>query len=128
MTEQTPMNWDVAVARGLKASGLSLAQIATVFGVTPDTVHCRIDPDYRAHRQRLKNAGRGHLSDVITAAPKPSEDDRVWKLKSPIGRELGIKAITIREISSSHPVGKSARWQRVPVSLPYVAFLYGEAR
>lgn len=126
----------IAEARRMREAGHSWGMIGRMFGVNPDTVMCAIDPIYAERRRQQLRDSRARVGrkpakrpEIAIAKIMPAmKRGKVWALQSAIGRELGIKAITIRTISASHPVGKSARWQSVPVSLPYLSFLYGEAR
>lgn len=49
-----PMDWDLDLAGRMRGSGLKYNQIAVIFGLSPDTVHCRLDPDYRRRRADAK--------------------------------------------------------------------------
>ncbi|GAA2849069.1 hypothetical protein EDC40_101209 [Aminobacter aminovorans] len=51
-----PMAWDLDLAGRMRGSGMKFNQIAVVFGLSPDTVHCRLDPDYRRKRAHAKLA------------------------------------------------------------------------
>lgn len=51
-----PMAWDLDLAGRMRGSGMKFNQIAVVFGLSPDTVHCRLDPDYRRKRADAKLA------------------------------------------------------------------------
>lgn len=53
-TTTTPLTWDLALATRMQASGMNFAQLARVFGLSPDTIHCRLDPDYRFKRAQDK--------------------------------------------------------------------------
>lgn len=133
MQETAAIAWDINLARRMRGTGMSLDQIAAVFAMTADTVHCRIDETYRAHRLALVNKRRRQIAEAKAASEQEAREQAAkgpqpWELTSEEGRELGIRAITVRTITASHPVGKSARWQQVPVSLPYLSILYGEAR
>lgn len=52
--QTNPMAWDLALAARMRATGMKFNQIAVVFGLSPDTVHCRLDPDYRRKRAEAK--------------------------------------------------------------------------
>ncbi|MBB6469510.1 lambda repressor-like predicted transcriptional regulator [Aminobacter lissarensis] len=52
--QTNPMAWDLALAARMRATGMKFNQIAVVFGLSPDTVHCRLDPDYRRKRAVAK--------------------------------------------------------------------------
>lgn len=54
----TPIAWDLDLASRMRETGMTYAQIGLVFGLSPDTMHCRLDPEYRAKRQWQKSAAR----------------------------------------------------------------------
>ncbi len=47
--------FDLERAATLRAAGLSFVELAAIFGVTPDTVHCRLEDSYREKRQQRTN-------------------------------------------------------------------------
>lgn len=49
------MNWNREAALEMIAAKIPLAKVATVFGVTADTVKRRIDPSYARSRQERVN-------------------------------------------------------------------------
>lgn len=51
-----PIAWDLELASRMRATGMTYGQIGLVFGLSPDTVHCRLDPDYRRKRADSKLA------------------------------------------------------------------------
>lgn len=54
----TPIAWDLDLASRMRETGMTYAQIGLVFGLSPDTMHCRLDAEYRAKRQWQKSAAR----------------------------------------------------------------------
>jgi len=56
--QATPIAWDLDLASRMRETGMTYAQIGLVFGLSPDTMHCRLDPVYRAKRQWQKSAAR----------------------------------------------------------------------
>ncbi|AMS43296.1 hypothetical protein AA2016_4382 [Aminobacter aminovorans] len=69
-----PMTWDLDLAGRMRGSGMKFNQIAVVFGLSPDTVHCRLDPDYRRKRADAK------LARCQPVAPGfRRQDDRVTR-------------------------------------------------
>lgn len=69
-----PMAWDLDLAGRMRGSGMKFNQIAVVFGLSPDTVHCRLDPDYRRKRADAK------LARCQPVAPGfRRQDDRVTR-------------------------------------------------
>lgn len=62
----TPMTWDVHLATRMRETGMTFAQIGAVFSLSPDTVHTRIDPEYRAKR-KLQKLGK-HQTHLISGA------------------------------------------------------------
>lgn len=59
-----PMAWDLNLATRMFQTGMNYQQISRVFGLCADTIHCRIDPEYRRKRQDQKNALRQYESPV----------------------------------------------------------------
>lgn len=57
----TPLAWDLALATRMRETGMTYAQIGAVFNLSPDTIHSRTDPAYRAKRQWQKSAKRNEL-------------------------------------------------------------------
>jgi hypothetical protein len=69
-----PMAWDLDLAGRMRGSGMKFNQIAVIFGLSPDTVHCRLDPDYRRKRADAK------LARCQPVAPGfRRQDDRVTR-------------------------------------------------
>ena len=60
----TPIAWDLALASRMRETGMTYAQIGAVFSLSPDTIHSRTDPDYRAKRQWQKSAKRQYLPSL----------------------------------------------------------------
>lgn len=125
----------VAEARRMRSAGHSWREIGRTFGVNGDTVMAAVDPIFAERRRQWSRDSRAKIGRAksprpanVSAMPASRRRSTIWELQSEVGRELKIKAITIRTITSAHPTGKGSAFERVPVSLPFVSFLYGEAR
>lgn len=125
----------IAEARRMRSAGHSWREIGRTFGVNGDTVMAAVDPIFAERRRQWSRDSRAKVgrakaprSATVTAMPKPRRGAKVWELQSEVGRELKLKAITIHTMITAHPTGKGSAVVRVPMSLPYVSFLYGEAR
>ena len=119
----------VAEAQRMRLAGHSWRMIGRAFGVKEDTVQAAVDPIYaERRRQWLRDSrartGRVNERRVIPIKVLPRRVGEVWPLKSVEGRELGIRAITLKQVPASNPLGPRTA-EIVPVSLPYLHFLYG---
>jgi hypothetical protein len=69
------MTWNVHLATRMRETGMTFAQIGAVFSLSPDTVHTRIDPDYRAKRRVQKmEKHRSHLIQGARASRVFNDD------------------------------------------------------
>lgn len=76
-----PMTWDVSLATRMRETGMTYAQIGAVFSLSPDTIHSRIDPEYRRKRQWQKSEKRQYLPSVPgVRASKVSNDELAARL------------------------------------------------
>lgn len=77
----TPLAWDVNLATRMRETGMSYTQIGAVFSLSPDTIHSRIDPEYRRKRQWQKSEKRQYLPSVPgVRASKVSNDELAARL------------------------------------------------
>lgn len=69
-SQEAKLEWDEDLARRMRAEGTSWKNLARTFGVTPETIRCRLDEEYkRIHRERhnkyLRELRRGLAADRI---------------------------------------------------------------
>lgn len=59
--------WNADKATRLREAGFSWDEIAGVFGVTRDTVRCRIDPEYAERRRELRRESLKEVREISAA-------------------------------------------------------------
>ncbi|WP_395449919.1 hypothetical protein ACHMW7_08975 [Aminobacter sp. UC22_36] len=113
----TPLAWDLALASRMRETGMTYAQIGAVFKLSPDTIHSRTDPAYRAKRQWQKSAKRNELlagaraatnADIAARLAEIPRDTRgltAFVFGDPIpgrfhfGKAVGVKKISLARVS-----------------------------
>jgi len=124
-------------ARRMRLAGHSFREIGRTFGVSGDTACAAIDPIYAERRRQWLRESRERVGRKFYVQPKKPaappkiklrKQHHVWSLTSPVGRELGIRAISVSRTVPSYALGTIGKSQTVTISLPYLPTLYGRAK
>jgi hypothetical protein len=85
------------------------------------TEFAQIDKRRKREREKKRRQRAAQIGRMLVAEPPPIAPDigEVFETSS------GMKAVTVRYVPSILSMGNSAVPQKIPMSLPYVAFQYG---